>query len=95
MGLGQFLRKQEDLFLSPPPPLPTLSGPKLKPEDLCWWATPTTAEHPRAISVRQHKESPSTMVCLQRGSFVTLLSAPQSCSKLITATDFKESSELA
>lgn len=35
------------------------------------------------------------MAGLQRGSFVILLSAPQSCSKLITATDFKESSEPA
>lgn len=34
------------------------------------------------------------MAGLQKGSFIIVLSAPQSCSKLITATDFKESSEL-
>lgn len=92
MGLGQFFKETRGLVSLPPPPL---SGPKLKPEDPCWWATPTTTEHPRTMHVGQHKESPSTMVGLQRGSFVILLSAPQSCSKLITATDFKESSELA
>lgn len=50
--------------------------------------------HPREIGATQHRKRPATMAGLQKGSFIIVLSAPQSCSKLITATDFKESSEL-
>lgn len=71
-----------------------LSRPKLKPRGHCAGEPLPSHRTPPEISVTQHRKRPATMVGLQRGSFMILLSASQSCSKLITAADFKASSEL-
>lgn len=72
-----------------------LSGPELKTRGRVLMGY---SHHHRTSPRKQcqkHKKSPHTMASLQRGSFVILLRAPPSCCKLITATDFKGSSELA
>lgn len=73
------LKKYED----PPPCPPSLSQrPELKPEGKLA-KHPIITDHPQEKQCRKHKRA-HLMVSLQRGSFVILLRAPQSCCKLET-----------
>lgn len=91
-GLGWFFK--EIRGHTPLSPFP-LSGQKLKTRGRVLVGYSHHYRPSLRKQCQKHKKSPSTMVSLQRASFIILLRAPQSCSKLITATDFKGSSELA